>query len=135
MEGILAVGAEVIEGEKENGKMRHAKIERITCIILGVLLIVGVAFPLGTSYAQRKVKGEWILPKHYPDGFDGMGSMDRITQATIVIDDCSYGFSPFVQFSTPTRERAFRSQFHPGDLVGYIVNDKKQIEALYLLQK
>ena len=116
--------------------MRHAKIKHITFIIVAVLLIVGVALPIGTSYAQRKVKGEWIMPKHYPDGFDGMGYIDRIGKDEIVINDCSYyRFSPFVQFSTPTRKRASRSQFRPGDLVGYIANQKKQIEALYLLSK
>ena len=115
--------------------MRDVKIKHALLVMATLLLIFGVAFPLGTSYAQGKVKGEWILPKHYPDGFDNMGHINSIAKDGIVIDDSSYKFSPFVQFSTPARERASRSQFRPGDLVGYIVNQKKQIEGLYLLKK
>lgn len=115
--------------------MRHATIKHITFIIAAVLLIAGAALPIDTSYAQGKVKGEWILPRCYPDGFDGMGYINSIAKDGIVIDDSSYKFSPFVQFSTPRREHASRSQFRPGDLVGYIVNEKKQIEGLYLLKK
>jgi hypothetical protein len=115
--------------------MSHAKITHITVIMVAVLLIVGVALPVGTSHAQGKVKGEWILPKHYPDGFDNMGHINSITKDGIVIDDHSFGFSPSVRFSTPTRERASRSRFRAADLVGYIVNEREQIEGLYLLKK
>lgn len=115
--------------------MRHAKIKYILFIIGLVLIIVGVALPASVSYAQRQVKGEWVLPKHYPDGFDGMGHINRIAKDEIVIDDCYHKLSPFVKYATPTRKNTLSYRFRAGDFVGYIKNPKHEIESLWLLNK
>jgi len=115
--------------------MRHVRIPHALMVMVALLLIAGLSLPGAVCHAKKAAKGEWAFPEYYPKKFDREGHIDSIGKDGIVIDDCSYGFSPFVQFSTPTRERASRSQFRPGDLVGYIVNQKKQIEALYLLMK
>ena len=115
--------------------MRHVTITHALLVMVAVLLIVGVSLPAAVCHAKKAAKGEWAFPSYYPPKFDGEGRIDSIGKDGIVIDDRSFGFSPFVTFSTPTRERASRSQFRPGDLVGYIANQKKQIEALYLLSK
>ena len=138
MEGILVI--EVVQKvrpyiNKEDGKMRHAKIKQIPFMIILVLLIVGVTLPSGICYAQKLAKGEWAFPEFYPKKFDGEGYIDRITTDEIVIDECGYRFSPFVKFATPTRKDTVRSRFRAGDLVGYITNSKHEIESLWLLKK
>lgn len=120
---------------KEDSTMRHERITHALLATVAVLLIVGLGLPGAVCHAKKVAKGEWAFPDHYPKKFDREGYIDSIEKDGIVIDDCSYGFSPFVTFSTPTRIHASRSQFRPGDLVGYIVNQKKQIEELYLLSK
>jgi hypothetical protein len=115
--------------------MKHVRLTRAFLILAVLLLIAGVSLPGAVCHAKKAAKGEWAFPDHYPRKFDGEGYINRIAKAGIVIDDSSYKFSPFIQFSTPRREHASRSQFRPGDLVGYIINQRKQIEALYLLKK
>lgn len=124
-----------LASNKEDGKMRHAKIKHILFMIILVLLVVGVTLPSGICYAQRKVKGEWVLPKHYPDGFHGYGRIGIITADRVVIGDCSHRLSPFVKYATPTDENALKSRFRAGDFVGYIKNSKHEIESLWLLNK
>jgi len=120
---------------EEDSKMRHAKINYALFMTVLVLLIVGLTLPASVSYAQRRVKGEWVLPKHYPDGFDGYGRIGSITADDLVIGDCYHKLSPFVKYATPTRKYAFRSQFRAGDFVGYIKNSKQEIISLWLLNK
>ena len=120
---------------KEDNTMRHVRITHALMVMVAVFLIVGVSLPAAVCHAKKAAKGEWAFPSYYPLKFDREGHIDSIGEDGITIDDCSYGFSPFVTFSTPTRQRASKSQFRPGDLVGYIANQKKQIESLYLLRK
>ena len=115
--------------------MRHARITHALLVMVAVFLIGGLGLPGAVCHAKKAAKGEWAFPEYYPKKFDGEGHIDSIGKDGIVIDDRSFGFSAFVTFSTPTRKHASRSQFKPGDLVGYIANQKKQIEALYLLSK
>ena len=115
--------------------MRHVRIKHALLVMVAVFLIVGVTLPSGICYAQKRAKGEWAFPEYYPKKFDGEGYIDRIAKDEIVIDDCSYRFSSFVKFATPTRKNTLRSRFRAGDLVGYIINSKKEIESLWLLKK
>jgi hypothetical protein len=120
---------------KEDRTMRHVRIKHALLVMVAVFLIVGVTLPSGICYAQKRAKGEWAFPEYYPKKFDGEGYIDRIAKDEIVIDDCSYRFSSFVKFATPTRKNTLRSRFRAGDLVGYIINSKKEIESLWLLKK
>ncbi|MFW6114988.1 MAG: hypothetical protein ACOC6E_01680 [Thermodesulfobacteriota bacterium] len=114
--------------------IRHRSISHALVSILSLLLIAGVSMPGAVCYA-KSAESEWAFPEHYPKKFEGQGRIYSIEKEVIVIDDRSFGFSPFVQFSTPTKEHASSSQFRPGNLVGFLVNDKKQIEGLYLLRE
>jgi hypothetical protein len=117
----------------EDSKMRHAKIKYVLLMVALVLPLVGITLPAGVCYGQR-VKGEWVLPNHYPDGFDGVGHINRIAKDEIVIDDCLHKLSPFTKYATPTRSNTLRSRFRVGDFVGYIKNSKDEIESLWLLK-
>ena len=120
---------------KENNKIFLGRMKYILIGIGLAVFCVSTVFPSPISYAQTQGKAEWVLPKHYPDKFDGTGRIDRIAKDEIVIDDCWYGFSPFVKFATPKRKDASRSGFRPGDFVGYTINPKKQIIFLWLLKQ
>jgi hypothetical protein len=119
----------------EDSKMRYAKIRYALLVSVLVLFIVSLALPASVCDAQRRVKLESVLPKHYPDGFDGVGYINRIGEDEIVIDDSFHKLSPFVRYATPTRRNALRSQFRAGDFVGYIKNSKHEIESLWVLKQ
>jgi hypothetical protein len=115
--------------------MRHLSIPHAIVVTVALLFIAGLSLPGAVCHAKKAAVGEWAFPEYYPKKFNGEGSIYSIGKEGIVIDDRGFGFSPFIRFSTPTREQASKSQFRPGDLVGFIVNEKKQIEGLYLLKK
>jgi len=115
---------------KAKNKTRHI----ILCIGLAVFFL-GTAIPAGVSHAQTRVKGEWVLPKYYPDGFDGWGRIDSIESNKLVIDDTGLKLSPSVTYRTPTKKYATSAYFSPGDLVGFLLDSKGEIISLWLIKK
>ena len=111
-------------------RMRHIML----CIGLAVFFLSAV-IPATAGHAQRRVKGEWVLPKHYPDGFDGWGSIVRIAKDTVVIDDTVLRLSPSVVYRTPTKMYATSAYFKPGNLVGFMTNPKNEIVSLWLIRE
>ena len=114
------------------GRIKHILI----CTGLAICLL-GIAMPPGVGLAQRKVKPEWVMPKHYPNGFDGMGRIDSISVdlGEIVIDETMLKLSPSVEYHTPTEKNVSSSLFDPGTLVGYMIDSKRQIKSIWLIEK
>jgi len=106
----------------------------ILCIGLAVFLL-STAIPTGVGHAGRRVKGEWVLPKYYPDGFDGWGRIDTITANTVVIGDTVLRLSPQVEYRTPTKKYATSAYFKPGNLVGFITNSRNEVISLWLIKE
>ncbi len=98
-------------------------------ILLGLFISIVLMGTFG--HAQGPYKGEWVLPEHYPNGFDGWGRIDRLADDEIVIDDTLYAFSPAVIYNTPTSSNIPASWFHIGDRVGYLKNESNQIISLW----
>jgi len=120
---------------KENNKIFPARIKHmILCIGLAVCFL-SITIPASVSFAERRVKGEWVLPKHYPDGFDGWGRIDRITEDTVVIDDTILKLYPYAKYCTPTTKYATSAYFSPGNLVGYVTNSENEIISLWLIKE
>lgn len=114
--------------------MRIAKkVQKLACIGL-VMCFLSAAFPSAPGYAQELVKPEVVLPKHYPDGFHGLGRIDRISETEVVIDDALYQFAPHAQFNTPQRTNVSLYTFKPGAWVGFMKSGKRQIVSLWLLE-
>ena len=65
---------------KKNMHVLHSVV--LVCFVVGLVLCAASA-----GYAQDRYKGEWILPEHYPDGFNGWGRIDRLGADEIVIHD------------------------------------------------
>jgi hypothetical protein len=119
---------------KENNKIFLGRIKHILICSGLVLFIVSSAIPARVAHAQRRVKGEWVLPKHYPDGFDGMGHIDRIAKDEIVIDDVLLRLSPSVTYRTPKTKHSTSAHFSPGNLVGYLKNSEGEVISLWLIK-
>ena len=109
----------------------------------GILILIGLALlftcitssPL-FSQEQKKFKGEWVLPKGYPDGFDGWGHINRIAIADdeIVIDEMLFRLSAFITFHWPPGVSRSRSNFKEGSLIGFLKNPGGEIVSLWLIR-
>lgn len=119
---------------KENDRLFFGRIKPFLICIGLALFFFGVTFPTSVSHAQRRGKGEWVLPENYPDGFDGWGHIGRITTEKVVIDDTLLRLSPYVTFHMPRRVYASRARFRPGTLVAYITNSEREIVSLWLIE-
>jgi len=108
-----------------------------------ILILIGLAlfFTCSTSsplfsQEQKKFKGEWVLPKGYPDGFDGWGHINRIAiaDAGIVIDEMLFRLSPFITFHWPPGVTRSRSKFKEGALIGFLKSPGGLITSLWLIR-
>jgi hypothetical protein len=110
-------------------------VKKLMCTGLALCLIsMAAAWTPGYGQSQEKVKPELVLPKSYPDGFDGWGYLDRISDKEVVINDRLYTFAPSAEYHTPQDGIATIYSFKPGDMVGFMKNDVKQIVSLWLLK-
>jgi hypothetical protein len=94
-------------------------------------MIIGLVVFASPGYAQGRYKGEWVLPKHYPQGFDGWGRIDRISDGEVVIDDTMYPLSPAVTYNIPEASNINSSFLRAGDMVGYLMDQKGFIISLW----
>jgi hypothetical protein len=113
----------------------HRRIRQIGAVIALAFILVGVCMPADVSAGDRKIKGEWILPKHYPAGFDGYGHLNRIDTEEVVIDDALMRLSPSVNYATPESVVAHMADFGEGDLVGYQTSSEMEVVSLWLIEK
>ncbi len=121
---------------KKNNRIFTGGITHILICTGLALFLFSIAIPPSVGLAQRKVKPEWVMPKHYPNGFDGMGRIDSIAvdRGEIVIDERMLKLSPSVEYHTPTESNASSALFGPGSLVGYIIDSEDQIKSIWLIE-
>lgn len=109
--------------------------KKLDFIFIGVALFLVIqAIFLGLAYAQERVKPEIALPKHYPNGFDGYGLLQRIGNGEVVIDDQLLKLSPTIKYHTSTRMDASGAYFRPGVLAGFLRNSENEIVSLWLIE-
>ena len=118
---------------KKNKTDYHYRIRQIIVGIALALIVVGICIPAGAG--EQKVKGEWILPEHYPAGFDGYGYINRIAAEEVVIDDSLLRISPAITYTTLISLMAVSDDFTDGDLVGYLTDTEQAIVSLWLIEK
>jgi len=119
---------------EEMDEMRITKMaKKIACVGLA-LFFLGAALSSNPAHAQQRVKPEVVLPKHYPDGFDGLGRIDRISETEVVIDDGLYKFAAHAEFHTPAGQNVSIYSLKPGAMVGFMKSGKKQIISLWLIE-
>lgn len=111
------------------------KMTKTILICIGLaLFFANAVIPSGISHAQRGVKPEVVLPKNYPNGFDGFGRIDRIAKNEVVIDDTLIPLASYVLYHTPEEMDAPSYLFVPGKLVGFMKNSENAIESLWLIE-
>ncbi len=106
-----------------------------TAGMLIILAMLVALIPVSAGYAQQKHKGEWILPENYPlGGFDGWGTINRLTTVEVVIDDALYALAPSVTYHFPSASDVSASWFKPGHLVGFLKNARGEILSLWRIE-
>jgi hypothetical protein len=116
-----------------------------TALIIGLAVIffgAGIPFPTGAALAGEKQKqelpkvdGETRLYPGYPYRFDGVGMIDRVGEAELVVSDKLLMLSSGVDLHTPGSSHASIGRFAEGDYVGYQLDTDGAIESLWLLKK
>ena len=114
--------------------MRITKIAKTLACLGLALFSLSTAFSSNLGHAQQRVKPEVVLPKHYPDGFDGWGRIDRISETEVVIDDGLYKFAAHAEFHTPERQNVSLYSLKPGAMVGFMKSGRRQITSLWLIE-
>ncbi len=120
---------------KKNKKDCHHRIKQIIVGLGLALIVAGICIPATAGAGGQKVKGEWILPEHYPKGFDGYGYINRIAAKEVVIDDSIFRLSPAATYTTLSSVIAGSADFGDGDLVGYLTKSEQEITSLWLIKK
>ena len=105
----------------------------LVCSML-TLFLVSTGMPMTLGHAQKRYKPEVLLPKDYPDGFDGFGYLDALSEDRVVILDVSIRLVPYVTFHTPTNMNSTAAEFRIGDMVGYLKNEAGEIVSLWLIE-
>jgi len=100
---------------------------------IGVVPVLGILFLCFLSGMSHGQDADRNVPDHYPDTFEAIGTIDRITNDEIVIGDTLYRLSPSVTYHTPTIEDASKHLFSVGSLVGFLINNKREVTSLWLI--
>ena len=119
---------------KEGNKMFIRRIKYIFICMGLALFLVSVALPTGVVHAFQGFKEGSVRPEHYPNKFDQIGRVDRIELDEAVINDCLFKLSPGIKYHTPSIENASSAWFKEGQFVGYIINSKREIVSLWLIE-
>lgn len=116
--------------EKKRGKLAATAL----CLGLAALMVGGVLCG-SPSYAGGKIfNEEWKLPGFYPRGFNGYGRIDMIFADRIVISDMSRNLSSSVVYGVPSSAQPSKSAFRVGQMVGYLLDHRREIVSLWLIQ-
>jgi len=99
-----------------------------------MLIFCMIFCSVSIGYAGGK-KGEWKLPSHYPDGFDGYGCLMAIYETRVVIDDSSKHVSPEMTYNTPSGKDQPIEYMIKNSLVGYMLNEENQIISIWLVRE
>jgi len=114
-------------------KLKHHEKTKTAWIAL-LLILLGMALVPPGGTAQTLIRPEMYFPQHYPEGFNGVGIISRITPEFVMIDDdYRFPFSRDIQYHRLQVPISGRSQFSEGDRVGYLFNEQKEVLHLYEL--
>jgi hypothetical protein len=128
------LGRKGMQGMPRREKNRRKFAATALCLGLAALMVSGVLCG-SPSYAGGKIfREEWKLPGFYPRGFDGYGRIDMIFADRIVISDMSRKLSSSVVYGVPSSPHASKSSFQVGQMVGYLLDQRREIVSLWLIK-
>ena len=117
-----------------HNKVLLGRIRRTALFVGMALFILGAALPPDNGHARGKYKPQVTLPKGYPDGFDGLGVIERIAPDVVVIQDCKRPLALHVEYNTPRERNTISAFFVPGKMVGYLLDSRGYITSLWLIE-
>jgi hypothetical protein len=97
-----------------------------------VLIILSLLVIVPTVSAELVTTPEGVIITHYPDKFDGVGTVYAVEERGIVIDDMFVSFASQVRYMTPQSAYSSLGSFEKGQKVGYILDDEHKITKLCL---
>jgi len=102
--------------------------------ILSIIALIFLSLSVNVTIvtAELITTAEGVIITHYPDKFDGVGTIYSVEKSGIVVDDMFVPFASQVRFMTPQSEYSSVGSFKQGQKVGYLLNDEKQITKLCL---
>ncbi len=89
---------------------------------------------VGSEYSVSAVEPEKPLYPGHQHRFDGIGRVDRISRGEVVIDDRTFKFSKRVHFNAPGRHDVPRVWVREGDIVGFILNARKEVDSIWIME-
>lgn len=101
------------------------------CMIVFAVLLA--TFFFSTHLVAQDIHEQF--PEHYPDSFDGKGTINRIVSEEVVISDKQFRFHAEVTFHTPDLRQCSQYNFEKDDYVGYKLNDDDYIISMWLLNE
>ena len=110
------------------------KLFRLALLLFSAFLLIASSGTSDFIYAQNLVKPEWLMPKHYPEGFHGWGRIGYIDSKGIVINDMDYKLSPFIEYNSTRRLNDSIYLFEVGKEVGFLLDNKGEIDSLWLIE-
>jgi len=96
--------------------------------LLGIFALIFVMLLLAASgFAEESKKGS----------ANGAGTIDRITDNNVVVNDSLFKMAPGVKFYTNSKMNGYanRSRFRKGTRVGYEINENGEVTAMWLERK
>ncbi len=99
--------------------------------IFTVVLFAALLIPASGAFADK-------LPKHYPESFSSIGTIDDLHPGYIVIDDMEFAVSPATRVYTPHSRFSSLRVLKKGAMVGFAIAEKKgneiwQISEIWVL--
>ena len=114
--------------------MNSVKKMYVMAVLIFILIFALINICSGKSNVVKKYQKEGVYPKHYPDKFDGIGRIDRLSRNEIVIDDSLLRLSPHVIYSTKVKRHASRAWLKVGSFIGYKTDSKHEIISIWLIE-
>ena len=102
--------------------------------IISVIVLSFLFLPVMVTTAAAELINtpEGVIITHYPAKFDRTGTIDRVGEKGIVVNDTYLSFAAHVIFMTPQSEYSYLRSFKSGQKVGYLLNSENQITKLCL---
>ena len=119
---------------KNNNKTSLRGMKHIAICVGLALFLSTLALQVGVVQALQGFEDGSAIPEHYPNEFDQIGRVDRISLDDVVINDCHFKLSPAIRYHTQSIENASSAWFKEGKFVGYITNSRRAIVSLWLIE-
>jgi hypothetical protein len=93
--------------------------------------------PVGATDRRVVVRATGPEKPVYPGfqhRFNGVGRVDGITAEEVVIDDRLFKLAKKVTFNMPGRYDVSRARVGKGNIVGFMLNARKEVDSIWIME-